>query len=123
FILQRTNIRQSPGTTADIAMLARRIAKNKRMWWNISCYHRPGAHEGKCPNSDTTEDDRPGANRRSILHQGWRNLPVISAFQLASGRYCARGTVVGKTDMRPDENSILQRDAFKDRDMILNLYT
>src|SRR6266516_3906313 len=114
-------MREAMSTTTNIAMLTRRIAKDKCMWRNISRHYRACSYKSKLPNGHTTENDRGGTNRGTVLDQCRCNFPVIGTFQFAFRGNSARKKVVGEANMRTNENAIFKRNAFKNGDVILNL--
>jgi hypothetical protein len=116
-------MREAMSTATDIAVLAGRVAKDERVWRNISRHDRACAYKSKLSNGHTAENDGTGANRGTVLYQGRCNFPVIGAFQLAIRGDSAGKKVVGEANMRPHENAVFKCDAFKNGDVILNLDT
>src|SRR5579871_879613 len=107
---------------ADVAMRARRIAKDQRMRRYIMRHHGPCAHQGKLADGNTAANDGTAAQRRAIAHNGWSNLPVVGGFERTFRRYGARKEIIGKADMRADKHAVFQCHALEHRGMVLNLY-
>src|SRR5712692_2208449 len=107
------DFRQAARAAADIAVLARGVAKDECIWRNISCNNRSRTDQGKLPDSEATENNRSRTDGCAVLHQRWRNLPIIRALELAIGSNGARQQVVRETRMRANENAILEGNPFE----------
>src|SRR6478609_4332337 len=103
-------------------MRAGGVAKHERMWWHIARHHRASADQCKLADCHTTSDHRPTTNRRAISHQRRRHFPIVRCLEFALRRNGAWGEIIGEANMRPHKHTVLKRDTFKDRRMVLYLH-
>src|SRR5438445_13093204 len=62
-------------------------------------------------NRDAAKDGRAGPDAGALLDQGRNDLPVAATHQAAVGIDRTRVLVVGKTNMRADEDTIFERNS------------
>src|SRR5438552_18473323 len=107
------NSRETPCTTADIAMQTSRITKDQTMGRYILCNYRAGSNQRKLTNGHATYNHCRCTERGSITYKRRRHLPVIRTFQLAIGSDCTWKHIIGKTHVRTNKNTIFKRHSLK----------
>src|SRR2546428_7429475 len=102
------DMRKTAGTVTNISLLMCWIAKDESMWRNIACYNRPRTYQCKFSDSYATDNNGPCTNRSPKFYQGWRNLPIISAFEFTARRNSTRQQIVGEAYMGTNEDAIFE---------------
>src|SRR5258708_4655794 len=87
--------------------LASRDAGHDGIGSNVSCDDGTGSHKSPRPNSNATEDDDSGAERRAPFHHCSQQCPIIIALGSAFVGGGARGLVVDEENPVTDEDLVL----------------
>jgi len=83
----------------------RRVSLHESVIGNIACYHTAGRDKGPAPDRDAAPDRRIRANRGTVLHQGFGDLPVTRPFETSVRIDGSWVYVIREAGMGADENA------------------
>src|SRR6185295_10660001 len=67
----------------DLPQHARWVSGDDGVGRHVARHHAAGADDGVFSDDEVREDRRPGADRRSLLHQSAFDLPVVRGLKIA----------------------------------------
>lgn len=115
--------RQALAAGANIATQPCWVAKNETIVRHIPCHHTASPNHRPPANRDATSNCAIRSNGRAIFHAGLCHQPIISTLQTTIRINGAWLQIIGETDMRADEDAILDDHAVIHRYVVLQLAT
>src|SRR5712691_7097947 len=112
---------ECPRLGREVPQDLRRIARDDGVRRHVARNGAAGAHDGVFADDHVRQNRRPRADRRTAPHGGRLDFPVELRLELARRGRRARIGVVDERDAVPDEDLILDGDAFADERVARNL--